>query len=141
MFERSHLETILKINGVSITASPEEIKDILLSASYNNQEIESAINMLKENATDNPVKFNDLQKVFLRDQALKPSEISALLGIEVKIGDVQITHAKSRDMTLFQTFSVIILSLIVAFSGIIVGMYIYEAGLFHPTVTAFGSSR
>jgi len=141
MFERNQLETILKINGVSVNASPEEIKDILLSASYNNQEIETAINILKETTAPNPVKFTDLQKVFLTADSLKPAEISALLGIEVKIGNVQVTHRKNGEMTTGESMAVVIFSIIIAISGVTIGMYFYEVGLFHPTATAFGALR
>ncbi len=141
MFQRNQLETILKINGVSINASPDEIREILLRASYNNEEIESAIMLLKENSSGNPLKFTDLQKVFLTTDALKPAEISALLGIEVQIGNVQVTQSRSRELTGYQTAIVTALAIIIAILGVGIAMYIYEVGFFHPTASAFGASK
>lgn len=141
MFQKNQIETILKINGVSINATPEEIKEVLLRASYNDQEIEAAIAALRNSPKEDSVKFSDLQKIFVTSDALKPAEISALLGIEVRVGSVEINHDRKRELSIYQILVVTVLATVIALVGIATAMYIYKVGLFHPTATAFGSTR
>ena len=49
MLQKKDIETILKINGVSAVAPDEEIRTVLLSARYNNDEVDTAIMVLREN--------------------------------------------------------------------------------------------
>lgn len=141
MFQKSDIETILKINGVSPTASREEIKVVLERASYSEQEIEAAFNLLQTNTTNFYKKTNELNKIFRTTEALKPAEISALLGIEVNVASVDTQYYKDREMNWLQTLVVTIMAVILAIGGIIGAMYFYEVGVFHPTVSAFGASK
>ncbi|HMO78233.1 MAG TPA: hypothetical protein PKA42_03740 [Candidatus Paceibacterota bacterium] len=141
MFQKSDIETILKINGVSQAAAPEAIRLVLKRASYNEQEIEAALSLLQNNTTNLYNKNTELNKIFRTTEALKPSEISSLLGIEVQVACVPGYNSKDRNLSWLQTLVVIFLAIILAVIGIVAAMYIYEVGIFHPTVTAFGGSK
>ena len=141
MFQKSDIETILKINGVSPKASPEEIKLVLERASYSQAEIEAAFSLLQTNTTNFYDKRNELNKIFRTTEALKPAEISSLLGIEVKVAGVETVYSKDQEMSLMQTLVVAVLALTLAVTGVLGAMYFYEVGIFHPTVSAFGGSK
>ncbi len=141
MFQKSDIETILKINGVSTKAPQAEICLVLKRASYNDQEIEAALSLLQNNTTNLYNRNTELGKIFRTSEALKPAEISALLGIEVQVASVEGFHTKDRDMSWVQTLTVTFFAVILAVVGVVVAMYIYEVGIFHPTVSAFGASK
>ena len=138
MLQKKDIETILKINGVSTGAADEEIRSVLLSARYNNDEVDTAIMVLRENTKTHQTRVDGLHKIFRSDEGLKPAEISALLGIEVEVNQVNINHNRNREMTVFQTSIVTLLAVVLALAGVFAAMYVYQVGVFHPTTTAFG---
>ena len=77
------------------------------------------------------IKTNELNKIFRTTEALKPAEISALLGIEVNVASVDTQYYKDREMNWLQTLVVTIMAVILAIGGIIGAMYFYEVGVFH----------
>jgi len=141
MFQKSDIETILKINDVSLKASDEEIAIVLKRASYNEQEIEAALSLLKTNTTNFYQKNTELNKIFRTTEALKPADISALLGIQVKIYSVNTGQAYGREMSWIQTMVVTVLAIILAVLCVLSAMYFYKVGIFHPTSSAFGGSK
>lgn len=138
MIQKQDIETILKINGVAPSAPDEEIRSVLLSARYNNDEVDTAMMVLRENNKTHQTRVDGLHKIFHTDEALKPSEISSLLGIEVQLDDFAIQSARRRDMSFIQTTVVTIVATLLAVAGVAFAMYHYEVGFFHPTVSAFG---
>lgn len=139
MFQKKDIETILKINGVTPSAPDEEIRSVLLSARYNNDEVNTAIMVLRENTTTHQTRVDGLHKIFRTDEALKPAEISSLLGIDVQVDELAIRQSRSRDMSMLQSVIVTIVAVVLALSGVAMAMYIYEVGLFHPEAAAFGN--
>ncbi len=137
MLQKKDIETILKINGVSAVAPDEEIRTVLLSARYNNDEVDTAIMVLRENMKTHQTKVEGLHKIFRTDEALKPSEISALLGIDVQIDEITTPQDSSRENNFFQSSLVVIFATVFAVIGVVIAMYVYEVGIFHP-VAAFG---
>jgi hypothetical protein len=83
MINRRQVENILKINGVTPTSADQEIRSVLLSARYNKDEVDSAIMVLRQNVKTNETTVEGLHKVFRTDLALKPSEVSDLLGVQI----------------------------------------------------------
>ena len=138
MLQKKDIETILKINGVSVGAPDEEIRSVLLSARYNNDDVDTAIMVLRENTKTHQTRVDGLHKIFRSDEGLKPAEISALLGIEVEVGEVTIDRNKNREMSYLQTTIVSLLAAGLALAGVFAAMYFYEVGAFHPTASAFG---
>ncbi len=135
MLEKQDIEKILKINGVSTNADDEEIRSVLLSARYNNDEVDTAIMVLRENMKTHATRVEGLHKVFRSDEALNASEISALLGIEVTVDDIPQEGRRGREMSSLQSVLVVVVSIILALMGVFGAMYYYKVGFFHPAST------
>jgi hypothetical protein len=138
MLQKSDIEAILKINGVSAGAPDEEIRSVLLSARYNNDEVDTAIMVLRENTVTHQTRVDGLHKIFRSDESLKPAEISSLLGIEVEVKDVSAHRRSRRQLSTAQTVFLTALTIFLAVAGVMIAMYVNQVGLFHPTATAFG---
>ena len=133
--QKADIEKILRINGVSPAAPDEEIRSVLLSARYKNEEVDTAIMVLKENVKTHQTRVDGLHKVFRSDEALNPTEISALLGIEVEVDDVIKRRRQNKEMTMLQIIFVTVFATALALAGITFTMYINHVGPFHPSVT------
>ena len=88
MLKREQIELLLRINGVSPSSPDEEIRSVLLSASFDDNDINTAIMVLRENITNNTTRVDGLHKVFRTHDTLKPNEILSLLGIDVGVSDL-----------------------------------------------------
>ncbi len=136
MFDKKHIESILKINGISTTSPDEQIKSVLLSARFNNDEVETALMVLRQNTKTNETHVDGLHKVFRSDQTLRASEISQLLGVDVDI-DETITVGEGsiskRRFTLVQVLILWFVSMILALTGVLFYMYTHDIGVFHPS--------
>ena len=138
MIDRSHVEAILKVNGVTPAAPEEEIRSVLLSARYHKDEVDTAIMVLREDTNTKKTRVDGLHKVFRSDQALNSNEIAQLLGIEVDISDR--IEARSNANRISYVYYVVLWLLSVFFAtGIILFyMHMHQVGVFHPSVQAFG---
>lgn len=133
MINKEQIESILKINGLHPTAKDEEIKSILLSARYNDDEVDAAIMVLRQNIVTNQTKVEGLHKVFRSDQMLNSAEISSLLGIDVNLEERVVAGSKSRKLTTLSQAFLMALSILLAIAVLLFYMYISHVGLFHPT--------
>lgn len=134
MIKRDQIETILKINGVPPGSPDEEIRSVLLSASYSKDEVDTAIMVLRENVRTNKTRVDGLHKIFRTDESLKPDEISQLLGIEVEIDQTINPGSKRHSLTRVHMVIIWFLSVFLAVSGILFFMYMYKVGIFHPSI-------
>ncbi len=134
MISRKHVETILKINGVSPTSEDEQIRSILLSARYSKDEVDTALMVLREDTKTKVTRVDGLHKVFRTGESLRSEEIANLLGIEVTMEDRIEERNKQRAISFAQYLSVWILSVVLAVSGILFYMYLHKVGVFHPSV-------
>lgn len=137
MIEKRNVEAFLRVNGIPPTAKDEEIRSVLLSARWNNNEVDTALMVLKENINSNETHVDTLHKVFNSDDRLSSSEITKLLGIDVTLSDNDVTdlntkHQLSQNSTAVITF---VLSIIIAVSSIGYLMYKEKAGVFHDADT------
>ncbi len=139
MIAKKDIETILKINGVSPTAADEEIRSVLMSAKYDNDEINTAIMVLRENSSTHVTRVSSLHKIFTSDSSLKPSEISSLLGINVDIEELKFRRSRSqgRDLTKIQMLIIVTITIILALSGTFFAMYYNKVGIFHASASTF----
>jgi hypothetical protein len=134
MLKREQLELLLKINGVSPSSPDEEIRSVLLSASFNDNDIETAIMVLRENTVSNTSRIDGLHKVFRTTQTLKPNEIFSLLGIDIGVENLPETKKQNSDKTAWiQNLLIAFIATIIAFGGVFAAMYTYKVGVFHPT--------
>jgi hypothetical protein len=133
MIDPHHIESLLRINGIEKTAPDEQIRSVLLSARFKEDEVETALMILRENTTTKQTRVDGLHKVFRTDESLKPEEISKLLGIDVDIRQ-PITPgvaARNRTFTLIQFVILWVTSTILAVSAVLFFMYSNQMGPFH----------
>lgn len=136
MIDPRHIEALLRINGLAKTAADEEIRSVLLSARFKEDEVETALMILRENTLTKQTKVDGLHKVFRTDEALRPDEISKLLGIDIDIKEginVQ-SVSQSNGFSLFQFLILWVTSIILALGSVFFYMYSHQMGFFHPTV-------
>jgi hypothetical protein len=135
MFERAHIEKLLKLNGVEATAPDEEIKSVLLSARWHKNDVETALLVLRENTTSHESHVDSLHKVFRSDDNLRPETISALLGIdaEVEKGTLQ-RRAMQPRVSAGQIIQIGLVSLALSLIFILASMWFLQMGFFHPTL-------
>lgn len=134
MIDKKHIESLLKINGIEKTAPDEVIRSVLLSARFKDDEVETALMVLRENVDTKQTKVDGLHKVFRTDQNLKPSEISELLGIDVNLTEQVIVGATPKEYSVLQFILLWTTSLILAVTCILFYMYSHKIGVFHPEV-------
>ncbi|MBY0310016.1 hypothetical protein K2Q16_02655 [Patescibacteria group bacterium] len=135
MLDRKHLERVLKINGVSPTASNDEIRTVLLSAHYREVEVDAALVLLQSSDQGVPASDTDsMQKLLRTDGNLNAKEISKLLGIDIIIpGSTSMaTKASDRELSLGHHVVIWSLAIIIAILGLGLSMYALEYGFFHP---------
>jgi hypothetical protein len=136
MIDRQKIEALLKIQGIPPTAPEEQIRSVLLSAQYDDDEIRTAITVLRENTTDNRAHVDGLHKIYRTDKGLKPAEITALLGIDVDVSEWQIKNHRQRGVSTAHYFIILGLIILLAFGGLMFAMYLNAAGPFHPSAYA-----
>lgn len=135
MIEKRNVEAFLKVNGIPPTARDEEIRSILLSARWNNNEVDTALMVLKENVVNNETHVDTLHKVFNSDDRLSSAEITKLLGIDVNLSDHNLADINNKyNQTLNHSALItLVLSIVIAVSSIGYLMYQEKAGVFHNT--------
>jgi len=137
MFQRNHIEKLLRLNGVDTTDSDEEIKSVLISAQWHKDDVEAAVLVLRENKTDHKTRVDSLHKVFRSDERLRPETISSLLGIEMNITSKELASRQKHSSAKLPPSHILVvacaaltLSLIFVFAS----MHYLEMGLFHKTL-------
>lgn len=137
MIERSTVELILRANGVSPTASDEEIKELLLEARWCAADAEAALSVLRENKTAHEQKIDSAHEIFNTDQRLKPEAITQLLGIDVEVQRSALQSTKVRAKApshVWQIVKIVSVSLLLAFGISVFCMWYWEVGAFHYSV-------
>ncbi len=135
MIDRGYLEKILRMNGSSATASDEEIRSVLVSARWKEDDVESAITVLRENVNTHKSRLEHLDNVFLTDKRLSPEAIHALLGIDVTVDANDISKVRSRQQVMYwiQIVSIFVIAVMIAMVSLLGIMYNQKVGVFHPS--------
>lgn len=133
MIDRYHIERFLQLNGVSPSAPDEEIKSILISASWHEDDIKTAIMVLRENKQSNEARVDSVHKIFHTDDKLKPETVSSMLGIEMGITSEEIAlRRKARNgLTVQEVLRLIGISITLSMLSILLAMWWFDVGLFH----------
>lgn len=128
------MEKVLRLNGVDSTATDEEIKSILLSAKWHQDDAELALMVLRENKDTHKERVDTLHKVFTSDQRLKPETISSLLGINVELdsNELESLREKKRHVSITQVLSIVAAAIIIALVSIVTFMWHNSMGFFFP---------
>lgn len=131
-----HVEHILKLNGLTPTAPDEEIRSVLVSAKWQDEEVETALTVLREKIDSSFSRVDTLHNVFLSDKKLSPEAISSLLGINMKLSMDQVYEDRKRkkSVSFLQLMTIIVYATLLAFGSIIVVMYVQNFGIFHPSI-------
>ncbi len=137
MLQRNQIEMILRVNGVNVFSSDEEIRSVLLSASFKDDDVDTAIMILRENTESNTSNVEGLHKVFRTNEKLGSNEISSLLGINIDVDNLPNKRPikKSQTPIWAQNASIILSAFALASIGVVIAMYIYNVGLFHPAAS------
>lgn len=133
MIQRKQIEQILRINGVALSAPDEEIKSVLLSARWHEDDIETAIMVLRENKKSHKTHVDTVHKVFHSDDKLSPDAVSSLLGIDMDISSNEINTISNKQGKL-QFNSILVLALIslgLSLIFVFAAMWYLKMGLFH----------
>lgn len=135
MFSREALEKLLILNGLEPTAPDEQIKSVLLRANWRESEVDTAISILREDATHEK-KVDTIHRIFQTDEKLSPENISSLLGISVDYSNFSIegdVYNRKRSLTSGTVVHIVIIALGVSLILALGAMYQFEFGIFHPS--------
>lgn len=133
MFDRTQIEKLLRLNGVDPESPDEVIRSVLLRARWREDDVETAMVVLREDTKTKQKRINTLHKVFRSDDRLDPAMIQSLLGVSVDIdqGDDAYRHNKAGGMTMGQALLIIGVACILSAIGIMVAMWYFQIGPFH----------
>lgn len=132
MIDRNRIEKILKINGLSSTSPEEEIRSILISARWEQDDVETALTVLRENKVTGASRVDTLHNVFLSDRRLSPEAIEDLLGIEVEMTSTDLNSLKvsRNNYSFLQIFGIIFYGSLLAVALVLGTMYFNNFGFF-----------
>lgn len=130
MISREHIESILKINGVAPTSDDSEIRSVLLSARYNNDEVDTAIMVLRQDSKTRQTRVDGLHKVFHTNDALNSAEISELLGVDVDLSHLEMQRQATNRLNIAHIMLISISSMFIAVAGILLYLYSSDMGPF-----------
>jgi len=137
MIEREQVAKLLRLNGIDIKAPAEEIKSILLSAKWNNDDVETALTVLHEDPKSHKEHVETLHKIFTSDEKLNPEAISTLLGVDVDISaaEIEMRHRRAKgQLTAGLVMHILLVSLVLSSIFIFGSMWLLKVGIFHQTV-------
>lgn len=137
MLTREHIERMLAVNGLPKDAPDEEIKSILLSAHWHQNDVETALLVLRENKKTHSESVGTLHNVFSSDTRLSAEAVNSLLGIKIDIPsrDLKKGSGRTHGRTLGFYLRVLVLGLLVAALAISWIMWQLQLGFWHdPTV-------
>lgn len=138
MYDRKHIERVLKINGLSAESSDEEISAVLFGARYREEEVMQALRVLRNDVVmDSGDQSKMAQKIMRTDKSLTAGEVSKLLGIDIPIDRFPKKKDKSAgEFTGVHAVVIAVLALLIAGMGVGLAMYAHGFGVFHDQTTA-----
>lgn len=136
MFDRIQIEKLLKLNGVDATAPEDEIKSVLLSARWHDDDIDTVLLVLKENKNNHDTHLDSVHRTFNAGDQLSPETVSSLLGIDMDVTNQMSLERRRRmgDLTTGLVVHMVLVSLALSVIFVLASMWYLEMGLFHHTV-------
>lgn len=134
MVDRLHIQRILRLNGVSEIASPEEIKMVLLKAGLSLRDLDTVALFSENIVTNNEIATGGVQTLFKTDNALNPEHISSLLGIRVQVSKIQLEKeysVVSKAVFALQVLCTVTFTFLFATAGVIALLWYTKTGFFH----------
>lgn len=98
--DRSFIDNFLKINGVSAGANDAEIRDVLTKAKWNDEEIQTAILILRESASTTGIVAvtKHSTTLFAPTADLSSRQLSRLLGVDVIVDPSVIKDPRTGEL-------------------------------------------
>lgn len=137
MFQKSHIEKLLRLNGVKPPVQNEEIKAVLISAKWHKDDIDAAILVMQEDSLTHKTHVDSIHKVFRSDERLRPETVSSLLGIQMDMtsADIAVGRLGSKNtMSMSQMTVIALSSLILSLIFVLAAMWHLQMGLFHQAL-------
>lgn len=145
MVERAQVVRFLKLNGIDATAPDEEIKSLLMSARWREEDVEAALTALHEDPESSKKTASAAQRpnavqqsIFRSDEKLAPDSVTALLGIDIDLSvkDIELRRRSARgELTAGQVVNILLISLVISSAFIIGSMWVMKVGIFHQSIT------
>ena len=135
MIDRKHIEKFLELNGLSPDAPDEEIKSLLLSARWHNDDVETALVVLREHPKTKRQHIDSMYNITSSDKKISPDTLNALLGIDVNVHSVTEEHHRSLDRAYrAQLFTLAGFSVLAAAAFVLFVMWYTRVGIFAASV-------
>lgn len=132
MITKEEIKNILSVNGTNADSPDEDIRSILRTAQYSEEEVAEAINLLRQPALSENAREDGLHKIFRASQALNSEEVSQLLGIDMEITETVVCANKRKGRLTSKHYSLIWgFAVLLASTGVLLYMRFLEVGPFH----------
>ena len=140
MVDRQHIERVLRLNGVTVDTSPEELQSVLKKAGLTDEDIsnftknKAPLPQAQDRKPVEELPKKNISSVLKTDSALKPEHVRALLGIDMHISSMytqNVSVYKNQGVSFLQIFTIIVLSLVFGGGALIGFMWHLEIGMFH----------
>lgn len=131
MINKSQTEQILRLNGLTSEATPEEVRTVLVRARWHKDDVEAAIEALHRKPDKVSVEHNPKTSIMNSDHRIAPETLNAVLGIDVEL--TQIRHKDIADQNWFlkkQILSLVLITLLGSVLFLITVMWQLKIGLF-----------
>ena len=129
MIERGAVERYLRANGIHPDAPEEQIKEVLFSAKWHQDDVETALTVLREDPRTHERHVDQLHQVFHSDDRLEPETISALLGIETEIKPRTVREQK-KSVGAQTVISMVVVAGLFSFAWLVSVMWFFKLGPF-----------
>ena len=107
---------------------------MFLSARWHEDDVETAILVLRKNQVTKKQRMDSLYKVFRYDDGrLKPETIASLLGIHVDVKEADVTRPRTNSSlhSIYKTIEIIFVSVVISALVFIGALWYYKTGIFH----------
>jgi len=134
MIDRSYIERILKLNGLGPDAPDEEIKSLLVSASWHEKDVETALVVLREDSDSNQ-HIKSVHQVLNTEDKINYLDLQSLLGINVDVKSTPYVVVRNQTQALkAQIFSILVIATIISLLSLIGVMWFFKIGFFYDSL-------
>ncbi|MDC1205267.1 hypothetical protein N8083_00260 [Candidatus Pacebacteria bacterium] len=132
MIDRRHIEQVLKLNGLNPNSPDDKIKSLLISARWHEDDVETALVVLRENPKNRKQHIDSVHKIYSSNQKLSPDTLNALLGMDVEVASVTQAHrTELRQAYRRQIFTIGLAATFLTTVVFTLVMWIMKIGFFH----------
>ncbi len=133
--DKGLIESILKANNVSMESDDDEIKSLLFSARWHEDDVDTALFVLRNDKVQNKQRIDAVyDEDFRLQDRMRPETISALLGIDVSDYDLDRKEfGRGENVgTMGLMGMVFVMSAAIIFSGLVLllFMFVFKIGIF-----------